>query len=202
MTATPPGLDDAQIERLSELLERRAVPFRGFNIEALDGFLSAIAVSPVDVPAEEWMPVVWGGREPRWDGEEERGQVHGLLAAHLAMCIARARHEGGELPEQLAPLMWLPSEEDDGLDGDEPEVGRDWALGFFEGVALRGDGWDRWLDRHEWIGGILDDLELLASDGASGDDPDASPGYRERLEIVLEIPGMLADLYRDRPPRH
>ena len=40
MATPPPYLDDAQIERLSALLEQRAVPFRGFNLEALDGFLS------------------------------------------------------------------------------------------------------------------------------------------------------------------
>jgi hypothetical protein len=42
----PPYLDDDQVERLTELLEQRAVPFKGFNLEALDGFLSALAVSP------------------------------------------------------------------------------------------------------------------------------------------------------------
>ena len=44
--------DDAQIERIAQLLEQRAVPFKGFNLEALDGYLSAIALSPEPVPAE------------------------------------------------------------------------------------------------------------------------------------------------------
>jgi len=39
--------DDAQIEQIAQLLERRAVPFKGFNLEALDGYLSAVALSPV-----------------------------------------------------------------------------------------------------------------------------------------------------------
>ena len=45
MPTPPPYLDDDQIERLSDLLDRRAVPFKGFNLEALDGFLSALVVS-------------------------------------------------------------------------------------------------------------------------------------------------------------
>ena len=43
----PSALDDAAIERLSDLLDLRAVPFQGFNLEALDGFLSALAVIPL-----------------------------------------------------------------------------------------------------------------------------------------------------------
>ena len=39
-------LDDAKLDRLSDLLDQRAVPFKGFNVEALDGYLSALAVSP------------------------------------------------------------------------------------------------------------------------------------------------------------
>ena len=42
----PSYLDDDQIERLSQLLDQRAVPFKGFNLEALDGYLSALVVSP------------------------------------------------------------------------------------------------------------------------------------------------------------
>lgn len=206
MTAAPPGLDDGQIERLSDLLDRRAVPFRGFNLEALDGFLSALAVSPEDIPADEWRPVVWGGKEPRWDSEAERREVHGLLDAHLAMCAARARFEGDDLPEHLAPLMWLPEdpelEGEDALHEDELDVGHDWALGFFEGVALREEAWDRWLDGHDWIGEALDLLDRLASgeviDPADPTAPAAPVTYRERLEIIMSVPGVLADLNRHR----
>ena len=68
-------LDDARLDRLSDLLDARAVPFKGFNLEALDGFLSAVAVSPDTVPMEEWQPVVWGGKPPRWDNAEEAAEV-------------------------------------------------------------------------------------------------------------------------------
>jgi len=52
MTA-PATLDDDQVERLSQLLDQRAVPFKGFNLEALDGFLSALVVTPDTVPPSE-----------------------------------------------------------------------------------------------------------------------------------------------------
>ena len=70
--------DDDQIERLAQLLEQRAVPFKGFNLEALDGYLSALVLSPEAVAAEEWQPPVWG-TPPRWDSESERAEVDALL---------------------------------------------------------------------------------------------------------------------------
>ena len=96
-------LDDARLERLSDLLDARAVPFKGFNLEALDGFLSALAVSPETVPPEEWRPVVWGGKPPRWDNAEEAAEVDALIAAHARMVEQRVRFDGDDLPDHLAP---------------------------------------------------------------------------------------------------
>ncbi|QDW66629.1 UPF0149 family protein [Luteimonas granuli] len=205
MTATPPYLDDAQIERLSELLDRRAVPFKGFNLEALDGFLTALAVSPSLVLPSEWQPVVWGGKPPRWQDEDEALQVQQLLMGHWNMCTARVRHDDSDLPDHLAPLMWLPEDPEltgDALREDELDVGSDWAHGFFEGVALRENEWDAWLDAHDWIEDVFDAIDrLLTGEALNPDDPTAEAmpvDYRERLGIILDIPGMMADLNHHR----
>jgi uncharacterized protein len=202
----PPYLDEAAIERLSDLLDRRAVPFKGMNLEALDGFLSALAVSPSPVPPEEWQPVAWGGKAPTWDGQAEADEVQQLLMGHWNMCVARVRHDDTDLPDHLAPLMWLPEDPEltgeDALNEDELDVGTDWALGFFSGVMLREAEWDRWLDENDWIEDIFDALDRLASGEAiNPDDPTAEAmpvGYRERLAIILDLPGMLADLNHHR----
>lgn len=204
--SAPPYLDEARIERLADLLDRRAVPFKGFNLEALDGFLTALAVSPSPVPPEEWQPVVWGGKPPRWDGEEEARDVEQLLLGHFNMCVARVRHGDDDLPDHLAPLMWLPEDPEltgeDALHEDELDVGADWAQGFFSAVMLREAEWDAWLDAHDWIEDIFDALDRLASGEAiNPDDPtaEATPvDYRERLGIVIDIPGMMADLNHHR----
>jgi uncharacterized protein len=202
-------LDDAQLDRLSDLLDTRAVPFKGFNLEALDGYLSAVAVSPEIVPPEEWRPAVWGGKPPRWEAGEE-AEVDALLMAHWRMVEQRVRH-GADVPDHLAPLLWLPEDPADHAD-DALDVGRDWAYGFFRGVELREAGWDAWLDEHEWIDEIFTFLDRLASgevlpetdDDAPATDDDESPagatplGYEERLGIIIELPAMLADLHLHR----
>ena len=198
MTA-PAYLDDTAIERLADLLEQRAVPFKGFNLEALDGFLSALAVGPDTVPMSEWEPAVWGTR-PRWSDSEERAQVENLLQGHANMAGARVRFGDDDLPDHLAPLLWLP-EDPEAEDDDELDVGRDWALGFFRGVELREAAWEQWLDGNDWIDEVFVLLDRLASGEVLGEDVEA-PGtpisYRERLEIIAGLPDMLADLHHHR----
>lgn len=201
MTA-PPKLDEAGIDRLAELLQQRAVPFKGLNIEALDGFLTALVVSPAMVMPSEWIPEVWGGKPPRWENEDEAFQVHQLLMGHWNMCAERVRYDGADLPEHLPPLIWLPDDPEQA--GEDPEksdalaIGADWAIGFFRGVELREHDWDRWLDAHDWVEEILDALHRLAAGEAINHRDPTAPAmpvdYRERLAIIIDLPGMMADL--------
>ena len=199
MTA-PAYLDDEQIERLADLLDQRAVPYKGFNLEALDGYLSALAVGPDQPAPEEWQPPVWGGKEPRWNDAAEAAQVQDLLIGHWNMVSARVRYDDDDLPDHLAPLLWLP-EELDTEQPDELDVGRDWSFGFFRAVELREEAWDKWLDENDWIDEIFGLFDRLASGEVLAEDPTAPAtpiNYRERLEIVAGLPGMLADLHHHR----
>lgn len=198
MKATSP-LTDAQIERLADLLDQRAVPFKGFNLEALDGYLTAVALAPEAIVVSEWEPAVWG-KPPRWSDDDEAREVQSLLASHAVMASLRVRHDDEDLPDSLAPLLWLPENLDE-VDDDELDVGRDWAFGFFRGVELREAGWEAWLDENDWIEEIFDLFDRLASGEIMGEDPSA-PGtpieYKQRLEIIGSLPGMLNDLHQHR----
>jgi len=200
MTTSPP-LQDDRIEQLAELLERRAVPFGGLGLEALDGFLSALAVGPEAIPDAEWQAVVWGGRAPRWNDDDEAREVAALLAEARELALRRACHDDDSLPDRLAPLLWLP-EDPDAAQPDELDAGSDWAEGFLRAVDLREAAWDAWLDEDEWIAAILGLLDQLASgDVLDGDDPTAPSTpltWRERIDIIGALPGMLADLQHHR----
>ncbi|MDB6163558.1 MAG: hypothetical protein JWL98_990 [Xanthomonadaceae bacterium] len=191
--------DDDQLERLAQLLEQRAVPFRGFNLEALDGYLSALVLSPEPIAADEWQPPVWG-TPPRWDSAAERAAVDALLEDQRFLAQQRVCFDGDELPETLAPLLWLP-EDPDAEDDDALDVGRDWAFGFFRGVELREAAWERWLDDNDWVDAVFVLLDQLASGEILSDDPTAAPepiSYRQRLDIIGSLPAMLADLQQHR----
>ena len=103
-------------------------------------------------------PPIWGA-PPRWE-EGERAGIDALLDDQRHLALQRACFEGDDLPDDLAPLLWLPDDPDaladDGDEDDgELDVGRDWAFGFFRGVELRAQAWERWLDAHDWIDGIF-----------------------------------------------
>src|SRR3546814_2815505 len=85
---TAPILQDDRIEQLGSLLERRAVPFGGLGLEALDGFFSALAVAPDGIDEAQWQAVVWGGPTTRWnDGDEARA----VAALQIGRECCRAR---------------------------------------------------------------------------------------------------------------
>ena len=64
--------DDPRLDDLDRLLEQRAVPFGGYGMEQLDGYLTAVVLAPGEpVPEDEWMPRVWGGKPPRWENAED-----------------------------------------------------------------------------------------------------------------------------------
>ena len=195
----PAYLSDEQLERLAELLEQHAVPVQGFNLEALDGFLSALAVAPELVPPAEWQAQVWGTRAPTWPSPAEAAEAQQLLLGHWNGCTARVRH-GDELPDHLSPILWLP--EDVVADHpDELDVGHDWALGCYRGVDLRSEQWGDWLDQEEWIDEIFGLLERLATGEVAAEDeaePATPLSYRERIEITASLPAMLNDLHEYR----
>ncbi len=204
MNSAPAFLDDAQIDQLGELLDEFAVPHRGFNMEALDGFLSALAVTPQAVAIERWLPVVWGEEStPQWTSNAQAASAQRLVLGHWNACQARVRNADDELPEHLSPLLWLPENPDE-PQPDELDVGNDWAHGFFSAVELCPEAWQAWIDGNEWIDEIFVLLERLAT-GEIEPEPEAGIDaalqpltFNERMEIVASLPDMLADLHQHR----
>jgi uncharacterized protein len=194
----PAQLDDHEVERLGEILDQLAIPNGGFNMEALDDFLSALAVSPENVPASEWQKVVWGEQPAAFAGTADADEAQRLLLGQWNACVARARWQGDDLPDALSPLLWLP-EDPEAEQPDELDVGTDWAHGFFTAVELRPEAWQAWLDTQDWIDEILEYMERLASGVVEAEhegDPPQKLSFKERMEIVASLPDMLADLHQ------
>jgi uncharacterized protein len=190
-------LDADQLDRLEHLLEQRALPFGGLGLEGLDGYLSARAVAPVAGP-EDWSMVVWGAKAPRWESDAEAADVAALLAG-LEATIDKRLRTGEDLPPLLQPLIGLP-EDPEADHPDTLDIGREWAEGFFLAVAQAREPWEAWLDAEDWMEEIFLLLEELAS-GQLTVEPGEAPeplAYRDRLDTVAALPGMLADLHAHR----
>lgn len=188
---TNPG---AARDELRALLRLRAVPFGGLSLQGLDGFLTALAVGPELVTPSEWLPAVWGGREPRWEGLAEATHIHGLLMAFWNDVLRRAALDPSErIDADDAPIL---------DDGDEHPPGLAWAEGFLDGVEFAPDGWDDWADAHVWIDDAMLDLEALTwpvvPEGFVPDDGGPAIEQPGRDEILADLPRIVNALHRHR----
>jgi uncharacterized protein len=186
---TPP-LGDADLDALDDLLA--ALPGDGvMNIEALDGYLTALAVGPVRpgaLPTGRWLPPVWGGDPvpgtpaPFASGKQKKRAVV-LALRHLHHIEQQLRRD---------PARWEPvcsvAETDEGDLADA----EDWCAGFLHAVALDADAWAPLFDDPA-LGPALRPLVCLGADPADLseaergglDDPNVRDGLsRAALDAV------------------
>jgi uncharacterized protein len=214
-TAAAGPMPEAEIDRLAELLDRYGDPDTGLNIEALDGYLSALAVAPTAIAAEQYLPGIWGEAVPSFAGSADEAEAQRLIARLSEHVHWRLRQpldgEGYTDNPDLMPLMLAPESDDDdgGQDDDEVELPPDfplgavWAFGFMRAVELDAPGWEAWCDRHEALaeefGAIFDlslvDPEQMAELGLEGEAP---PDLDERQEIVDGLPSALQSMLEQR----
>ena len=190
--------DDPRIDALDQLLEQRAVPFGGLGLEPLDGYLTALVLSPGDtVEPEAWLPRVWGKAPPRWENAADEAAARELLMLAWHTAARRVRFNSDELTADGALFWWLP-DDPEAEHGDDVDIGAAWAGGFLEGMDLRSEAWDAWIAKDDWIGEVEAYVEALAIGSYPPEQEGGAPvplTYQERLEIHAGLPDMLHDLH-------
>lgn len=164
-------LSDAELQQLDQLLA--SLPDEALTLEALDGYLSALLLSPVplaSLPGDAWLPTVWGGGDPFPSGKQ-RKKLQLLVLRHL-----RA------LDAELGSAHWQPLFSL--LEGGDQEWvdAEDWCTGFMLGVDLAGDAWEPLFEQQAQR---LAPIALLGGD-ESQQDPEAlaeldDPAVRDAL---------------------
>ena len=117
------------LDALDDYLMSDHAPDNSMGLSDLDGFLTGVVVGPELIPPNEWLPVVWGGREPEFETQEEMRTVLGTIMGRYNE-VAACFHSD---PDEFDPTFW---------EGPEGEViASDWAGGFLDAVALRPLAW-------------------------------------------------------------
>lgn len=141
-------LSDEELDDLDELLS--VLPSDGaMNIEALDGYLTGLLLSPqklAELPGETWIPVVWGGDQepdpkPFASGKQRKKVVMAVLrhVQSIAMAWAHA-------PKAWEPIFSFADGEDENTEYADAE---DWATGFLMAVDLAPEAWGPLFDSAE-----------------------------------------------------
>ncbi|MDE1950624.1 MAG: UPF0149 family protein [Burkholderiales bacterium] len=159
-----PALDDAELQALDTLLATLPSE-RAMNLEALDGYLTALVAGPVPIAglrSADWLPPIWGGAEFASAKQRKRAVV--LVLRHLHSIDSRLRDD----PDAWEPVLSVAETQQAELVDAE-----DWCIGFLQAVELAPEAWAALFDEPE-LGPLLRPLVLLGSDEAGADDAEAA----------------------------
>jgi uncharacterized protein len=170
-------LDDQELADLDQLLSGLKSD-AAMNVEALDGYLTALLLSPqplAELPGDAWLPLIWGGDEADtvFASGKQRKKLQLLVLRHL-----RA------LDAQIGSAAWQPLFSVAGDGNQEWVDAEDWCTGFMIGVDLAGDAWASRFESGEEAA-LLAPIALLGGD-ESQQDPQAlaelaDPGVRDAM---------------------
>ncbi|MFT7721606.1 MAG: UPF0149 family protein [Roseateles sp.] len=186
-------LSDEELNDLDELLA--ALPADAtMNIEALDGYLAGLLLTPgralADLPGEAWLPEVWGG-----DGDADPAPfASGKQRKKVVMLVLRHLHSIATA-WQRAPQAWEPIFSfADGEDEDtEYADAEDWAAGFLMAVDLAPAAWAPWFEDAATAALLAPIAALGSPDGAL-----AEGSAEARDEASRAIPDAMLALWARR----
>jgi len=149
----------------------------------LDGFLTAVIVSPDPIAQDEWWPFDWLA--------DERGQLKPGQEELERLILARL----GQIEQELAADQFAPLYEVD--DESEEVLWEAWLTGFQQGMLLRFDAWDELLrdtssDTRGEVAMALATALMLAQPDNLPDDTAKEEEWAEYDEAVEAMPGILA----------
>jgi uncharacterized protein len=131
-------LTTQEYEELEDFLLHESGLKHPMNLDALDGFMTAIVIGPDTILPSEWMPHVWSSsgdsESPVFDSDKQAERIIGLIT-RMMNALAHQLEEG---PEDYAPLPNLTTFDNDDT---QRKAARLWCLGFIEGINLRSASW-------------------------------------------------------------
>lgn len=201
---TPP-LDDNELEALDDLLH--GLPGDAvMNVEALDGYLTALLVGPPvlhSLKTADWLPQVWGGDTDGppaapFASQKQRKRAVVLVLRHLRDI---QRQLAGP-PEDWQPVFSIAASEHS--ESGEWVDAEDWCAGFLQATELAAQAWGELFDDAKF-GPALVPVALLGGDGAGLTAADqarlADPLQRDALSRAV-VDAVLALNERSRAATH
>lgn len=149
----------------------------------LDGFLTAVVVSPDPIAQDEWWPFDWLA--------DERGELKPGHEELERLILARR----GQIEQELAGDQFAPLYEVD--DESEEVLWEAWLTGFQQGMLLRFDAWDELLrdtssETRGEVAMALATALMLAQPDNLPDDTAKEEEWAQYDETVEAMPGILA----------
>jgi uncharacterized protein len=173
-------LSDKEFKELDQFLMSDRVGDDGMTMDALHGYLTAIALGPEIIPMAEWLPSVWGlpdQAQPRFKNDKEMQKVTGLIARFMNEIQITFE----VAPQEFEPLFCVMEH-----NGKQLIDGETWAWGFWEGMQLRADAWEAAWDSN--IEPLLHTIYLLGAEEIDSEEMSLvdKPEKCHQLALVME----------------
>ncbi len=142
MHPAPQPLSNTELDGLDEFLAAPALEETSMDVAVLDGYLTAILLSPRLVMPSVWLARIWdmenGRRTPKFADPDETAHVLGLITRHYhALAAEIAKDTPALVPVFLRGAQWGVSE---------------WCAGFLLGTAFDRDTWAALMEEQpEWF---------------------------------------------------
>ena len=114
---------------LDEIL-RGAGRTGAIGMSAIDGLIAALVAAPSFVHPEEWIPLIFGGRQPLHENSPELHAVKTIFNRYNEVSETLA-----DWPPAYRPIFMVDDH------GSIIAIARDWAVGFALGIGLRSKEW-------------------------------------------------------------
>jgi uncharacterized protein len=165
----------SDLEPLARYLDSDSSPDDCLGLSDLDGFLTGIIVGPEPIMPSEWLPVIWGNEEPKFESATQMETLTGLVMSRYNEIIIGFTAN----PEKFDPIFWKrPSGK---------AAVMDWAAGFLVAVEMRRSAWQPMFS-HRRAKVLLEPLLILGDNGAHDAERDAGDRWKEfytsRPEVV------------------
>lgn len=181
-------LSDQEFNFLDQFLLSDRCSENAMTLDALHGYLTAIAIGPEPVPPEEWLPTVWGpaaGDTPGFQSGQEAKRIQSLIMRFLneiAITFEAA-------PKEFEPLFLEQT-----VQGKKLLDGEAWAWGFWEGMNLRAEAWETAWEAP--VAATLRAVYLLGAEEVEEEEVVLADTPQKRHQLALEIEAGLPAIYR------
>ncbi|MEL0636824.1 MULTISPECIES: YecA family protein [Marinomonas] len=177
-------LDDLELDTLEAFLESDRVHEECQNFVMAHGFLTALAICPITISEEQWLPVIFEDT-PKFESEKEEKHILQLLS-RLSLEIQKELESEDEFV--------IPCEIEMGSSAEELSELQEWTTGFMEGVFMTEKHWFD-SEKEEVIAELL--LPIMVASDLFDDEEVVQIRQSEKLtkSCIDQIPDVITDLF-------
>ncbi len=186
--AAEPLLTEKEFDELDRFLMSDRCGDETMAMDALHGYLTAIAIGPADVPADEWLPRVWGpdaDDAPDFRDDAQAARIRELLERSLQEIVVTF----DVAPKDFEPLFSVHQ-----WKGKEVLDGEAWCWGFLEGVSLREAAWQPLLASPQ--SSLLRAIRLLGAEEIEEEEVKLVDDPMKCHKLAIEVEASVSQIQR------